>query len=60
MTDMEQFDEETETAKQIKGAFSGIGEAILAATTRAEDREQEPAKRERPTLKMKKKNDDTD
>ena len=41
--------EETETAKQIKGAFSGIGEAILAATTRAAT----PApKAERPTIKM--------
>lgn len=41
--------EETETAKQIKGAFSGIGEAILATTTRAAT----PApKAERPTIKM--------
>jgi hypothetical protein len=48
--------EETETAKQIKGAFAGIGEAILAATTRAamspEDRKRELTKRERSTIKM--------
>ena len=52
----EEEPEETETAKQIKGAFSGIGEAILAATTRAamspEDRKRELAKRERSTIKM--------
>ena len=48
-----------ETAEQIKGAFAGIGELILAATTRNQKQTQSKpwgAKGgiERPTVKMKK------